>query len=118
MITKALLAAAAFALVAAGLQVPMRAWAVGSASHAIPPEALAKPLTPAEVRNIESYMRQIFGNAGIRIVHTAPDAEVFLGEHFLGVVYPDDQPGGRTYYFEMAIFEEETVRFPPPIRGR
>jgi hypothetical protein len=91
------------------------AWAVAAAVHY---DDAAKPLSEIETRKIEAYLRQIFGNPALRLVHTPPDAEAFLGEHFLGVVYPDKEKDGRTFYFEMAIFDSEIEESPPSRRHR
>jgi hypothetical protein len=117
---RALLLGAALAAVTLVAQwsAPLSAWAVGGGSHRVVVENSSKPLSPSEIRKIESYMRQVFGNQGIRLVHVAPDAEVWLGEHFLGIVFPDDQREGRTFYFEMAIFDDEVDQSPPARRGR
>jgi hypothetical protein len=96
---------------------PLSAWAVGG-SHRVVVENNSKPLTSEEVRRIERYMQQVFANQEIRLSHTPPDAEVHLGEHFLGIVYSEDQRDGRTFYFEMAIFEEEAAESPPQKRSR
>jgi hypothetical protein len=111
---------AAFAAATLAVQwgTPLSAWAVGVGSQRVVVENPSKPLSPSEIRKIESYMRQIFGSKGIRLVHAAPDAEVWLGEHFLGIVYSEDQKEGRTFYFEMAIFDDEVEQSPPAKRGR
>jgi hypothetical protein len=115
LILGAVLAAAALVI---QWSAPLSALAVGAGSHRVVVENASKPLSPSEIKKIESYMRQVFGNQGIRLVHVAPDAEVYLGEHFLGVVFPDDQREGRTFYFEMAIFDDEVEQSPPARRGR
>jgi len=81
-------------------------------------EPTAKPMTAAEVKKVEAYMRQIFNAPQLRITAAPPDAEVYLGEHFMGIVYPDDQKDGRTFYFEMAIFAEELDESPLARRHR
>jgi hypothetical protein len=97
--------------------VPLSAWAVGTNTSRVY-EPTAKPLTLAEVKKIETYMRQVFNAPHLRINAAPPDAEVYLGEHFMGIVYPDDQKEGRTFYFEMAIFAEELDEQPPARRHR
>jgi hypothetical protein len=91
---------------------PPLAWAVGS-----PPGAsidnLPKPITAGETRKIESHLRQTLGVKGIRLVSHPPEAEVFIGDRFIGVVYPEEQSGKRAFFFEMAIFDadlDEPVR--------
>ena len=97
--------------------VPPHAWAVG-ASPRVEVETAARPLTADETKKIESYMRHVLGNPRIRLTRVPPDAEVYLDEQFLGVVFPEDDKEGRTFYFEMAIFEEETEVFLPSRRHR
>jgi hypothetical protein len=96
---------------------PLSAWAVSTNSPRIY-EPTAKPLTPAEVKKVETYLRQILNAPQLRVSAAPPDAEVYLGEHFMGIVYPDDQKEGRTFYFEMAIFAEELDEQPPARRHR
>jgi hypothetical protein len=81
-------------------------------------EETAKPLSESETRKIETYLRHVFGNPAIRLVPTPPDADVYLGEHFLGVVYPEREKEGRTFYFEMSIFDTEIEESPPSRRHR
>ena len=71
-----------------------------------------------ETKKLEAYIRRVLGNPRIRLTRVAPDAEVHLGDEFLGVVFPDDHKEGRTFYFEMAIFEDEIEVLPPPRRLR
>jgi hypothetical protein len=81
-------------------------------------ETMAKPLTAGELKKIERYLRHVLGNPEVRLVSHAPDAEVFLGKQFLGVVFPDDHKEGRTFFFEMVMYPEEIEEFPPQVRGR
>ena len=97
--------------------VPLNAWAVG-ASPRVEVESAARPLTEQETKKIEAYMRHVLGNSRIRLTRVAPDAEVYLDDQFLGVVFPDDDKEGRAFYFEIAIFEDEIEVFPPPRRYR
>jgi hypothetical protein len=53
----------------------------------------------------------VLGNPEIRLVSHAPDAEVYLGEQFLGIVFPDDHKEGRNFFFEMVMYEEEIEEF-------
>ena len=119
--TRRTIALAATLVVAAILvtyrSVPLHAWAVGTSAPGIY-EPTAKPLTPAEVTKIEAYLQQILNAPQLRVAAAPPDAEVYLGEHFMGIVYPDDRKDGRTVYFEMAIFAEEIAESPPPRRHR
>ena len=111
----AILALAAVSLLHRNATPP--AWAVGAPMRVVA-EPAAKPLTAGETKKIEAYMRHVFGNQGIRLVPMPPDAEVYLGEHFLGVVFPDHDKDGRTFYFEMSIFDAEIEESPPLKRRR
>ena len=59
-----------------------------------------------EIRKIENYLRQLFGNARIRVVprpRKDDSAEVYIGEEFIGVLSVDDEDDERSYNFNMAI---------------
>ena len=59
-----------------------------------------------ELRKIETYLRQLFGNARIRVVprpKKEDSAEVYVGEEFIGVLFVDDEDDERSYNFQMAI---------------
>jgi hypothetical protein len=63
-----------------------------------------------EVRKIEAYMRQLFGNARIRVVPRPKkddSAEVYIGEEFVGVMFVDDEDDERSYNFQMAILQTD-----------
>ncbi|MCC6948174.1 MAG: DUF3126 family protein [Bradyrhizobiaceae bacterium] len=84
------------------LVVPHAAWAIGSpVGHNFKDEA--KPISTAEAGRIETYLRRVFGNSAIRLDRQPPEADVYLGKQFLGLVYPDETDGERAFYFEMAI---------------
>jgi hypothetical protein len=85
---------------------PPFAWAVGSPPGAAVDES-PKPITAGETKKIESHLRQTFGIKGIRLVSNPPDAEVFIGDRFVGVVYPEEQNGKRAFFFEMPIFDAD-----------
>lgn len=112
----ALLLAAFLAGVAVGqlqLSEPRAAWAVGSPiGYAFKDEA--RPITAAEAGQIELYLRRVLGNASIRVDQQPPEADVYVGGKFLGVVYPDENGGERSFYFEIAILgtdlEPETTK--------
>jgi hypothetical protein len=92
---------------------PQTAWAVGSpVGHTIRDEA--KPISATEMTKIEAYLRRVLGNPAIRLDRQPPEAEVFIGDEFIGIVYPDEADGERAFYFEMAILgddlDPDTVR--------
>ena len=99
-------AAAVIVLPQLNLSGPPPAWAVGSPPGS-PFDKLPKPLTAGETKKIELYLRQSLGVKELHLTPQPPEAEVSIGEKFVGVVYPDDQNGQRTFYFEMAIFDSD-----------
>jgi hypothetical protein len=82
------------------------AWAVGSLPGSLI-ESLPRPLTSTETKKIESHLRRVLGNKEIRLAPQPPEAEVFIGHRFIGVVYPEEQDGQRAFYFEMAISDKD-----------
>jgi Protein of unknown function (DUF3126) len=63
-----------------------------------------------ELRKIETYLRQLFGNARIRVVprpRKEDSAEVYIGEEFIGVLFVDDEDDERSYNFQMAILSTD-----------
>jgi Protein of unknown function (DUF3126) len=59
-----------------------------------------------EIRKLETYLRQLFGNARIRVVprpRKEDSAEVYIGDEFIGVLFVDDEDEDRSYNFQMAI---------------
>ena len=59
-----------------------------------------------EIRKVESYIRRLFGNTGLRVVprpKKKDSADVLLGEESIGVLSVDDEDGERSYNFEMPI---------------
>ena len=91
-----------------------------SAATALDPvdyAVISQALTAAELQKIEKYLRHVLGKPEIRLVSHAPDAEVYLGGQFLGIVFPDDHKEGRTFFFEMMMYKEEIEEFPPQVRG-
>ena len=57
-----------------------------------------------EVRQLDSYLKKLFGNPQIRVVPKKNDlAEVFVGEDDLGELTADDDEGERSYNFRMVI---------------
>jgi hypothetical protein len=63
-----------------------------------------------EIKKIETYLRQLFGNARIRVVprpRKEDSAEVYIGEEFIGVLFVDDEDDDRSYNFQMAILSTD-----------
>jgi hypothetical protein len=57
-----------------------------------------------EVRQLDGYLKKLFGTQNIRVVPKGADtAEVFVGEDDLGELTVDDEEGERSYNFRMVI---------------
>ena len=57
-----------------------------------------------EIKQLDAYLKKLFGNAQIRVVpKTADSAEIFIGEDDAGELTVDDEEGERSYNFRMVI---------------
>ena len=57
-----------------------------------------------EVRQLDGYLKKLFGTQNIRVVPKGADtAEVYVGEDDLGELTVDDEEGERSYNFRMVI---------------
>lgn len=57
-----------------------------------------------EVRQLDAYLKKIFGNPEIRVVPRGGElAEVFVGEDDVGELTADEDEGERSYNFRMVI---------------
>jgi hypothetical protein len=57
-----------------------------------------------EVRQLDGYLKKLFGNSNIRVVPKGSEAaEVFVGDDDLGELTVDDEEGERSYNFRMVI---------------
>lgn len=57
-----------------------------------------------EIRQLDAYLKKLFGNAEIRVVPKAGDeAKVLIGEDELGELTADEDEGERSYNFRMVI---------------
>jgi Protein of unknown function (DUF3126) len=64
----------------------------------------------AEIKKLDAYLKQQFGNARLRVVPKSTDAaEVFVGEERIGKLIVDDEDGERSYNFEMTLTMGEPV---------
>jgi hypothetical protein len=62
------------------------------------------PVQAQEIRQLDAYLKKLFGNADIRVVpKTADSAEIFIGEDDAGELTVDDEEGERSYNFRMVI---------------
>jgi len=58
----------------------------------------------AEVRQLDAYLKKLFGNQHIRVVPKGGDnAKVFIDEDEVGDLTADDDEGERSYNFRMVI---------------
>lgn len=57
-----------------------------------------------EVRQLDAYLKKLFGNNDLRVVPKSDgSAVVFVGEDDLGELTADDEEGERSYNFRMEI---------------
>jgi hypothetical protein len=57
-----------------------------------------------EIKQLDAYLKKLFGNQQIRVVpKTADAAEIFIGEDDAGELTVDDDEGERSYNFRMVI---------------
>jgi hypothetical protein len=57
-----------------------------------------------EVRQLDAYLKKLFGNPNIRVVPRGGEtAEVFVGEDDLGELTADEDEGERSFNFRMVI---------------
>jgi hypothetical protein len=68
----------------------------------------SKPATPAEIKSLESHLRNTFGLEEIEVKKRAKkqdSVEVFVKEEFIGVIYKDSDDG--KVQFQMAILADD-----------
>lgn len=57
-----------------------------------------------EIRQLDAYLKKLFGNTEIRLVPKAGDAaDVYVGEDEIGEMTADEDEGERSYNFRMVI---------------
>jgi hypothetical protein len=69
-------------------------------------------LDKAELHKLQGFLRQAFGNDGIRVTtakRNSDDADVHLGERQIGAIVVDDEDGDRSFAFDMKIPVERPV---------
>ena len=57
-------------------------------------------------KRLDVWLKRKFGNEKLRVTarpRKQDSVEAYLGEEFIGVLFLDDQRGGRAYIFEMPI---------------
>ena len=61
-----------------------------------------------QIKRLEAYLKRKFDNERIRVVPRArktDSLEAYLGDEFVGVLFVDDEKGGRSYILEMPILD-------------
>jgi hypothetical protein len=75
-----------------------------SGKEALPTTSKERPVDVQEIKQLDAYLKKLFGNALIRVVpKTADSAEIFIGEDDAGELTVDDEEGERSYNFRMVI---------------
>ena len=70
--------------------------------------AKAKPVTPQEVKSVETYLRKLFANKTIEVrarQKAADAAEVYVGGEFVCVLSKDTEDGEVCYQVSMTILD-------------
>jgi hypothetical protein len=70
--------------------------------------AKPQPVSPAELKRVEAYLRKTFGSRSLEIrarQKAADAAEVYVGGEFIGVVSKDTEDGELCYQFNMTILD-------------
>jgi Protein of unknown function (DUF3126) len=78
--------------------------AAQSGKEARPTIRRSGPVDVQEIKQLDAYLKKLFGNAQIRVVpKTAESAEIFIGDDDAGELTVDDDEGERSYNFRMVI---------------
>jgi hypothetical protein len=70
------------------------------------------PLDKSELQKLQAFLREAFGNEGIKVTQGKRDpdaADVFFGQRQIGKITVDDEDGDRSFSFEMPIPVERPV---------
>ena len=70
--------------------------------------AKAQPISPAELKRVEAYLRKLFGARTIEVrgrQKAADAAEVYVGDEFIGVLSKDTEDGELCYQMSMTILD-------------
>lgn len=70
--------------------------------------AKPQPVSPAELKQVEAYLRKIFGSRTIEVrgrQKAADAAEVYVGGEFVGIISKDTDDGELCYQFSMTILD-------------
>ncbi|MGE0769166.1 MAG: DUF3126 family protein [Hyphomicrobiaceae bacterium] len=67
-----------------------------------------KPITPQEIKSVETYLRKLLGNRSIQ-VRARPKAtdavEMYVGDEFVGVISKDTEDGEVCYQISMTVLD-------------
>jgi hypothetical protein len=61
-----------------------------------------------QIKRLDAYLKRKFDNESIRVVPRArktDSLEAYLGDEFIGVLFVDEEKGGRSYILEMPILD-------------
>lgn len=70
--------------------------------------AKPEPISKAELTQIESYLRKLFGSPRLSVrarPKVKDSAEVYVGDEFIATVTVDEEDGSRDFQFQMTILE-------------
>jgi len=69
-------------------------------------------MTPQEIGRLQTYLREKFNMAQIRIKprpQADESAEVYIGEEFIATIYRDEDEGEISYALTMTILDMDLV---------
>ena len=67
-------------------------------------------MTPIEIKKVEKYLCNMFGNKEIAIkapAKTNEPVEIYISDEFIGTVYRDEDEGEIAYSLQIMILEED-----------
>lgn len=67
-----------------------------------------QPVSAAELKSVEGYLRKLFGNPSIEVrgrQKAADAAEVYVGGEFAGIIAKDTEDGDVCYQFSMTVLD-------------
>ena len=70
--------------------------------------AKQQTVSASELKNVEAYLRRLFGNKTIEIrgrQKAADAAEVYVDKEFVGVIAKDTEDGDTCFQFSMTILD-------------
>ena len=70
--------------------------------------AKQQTVSASELKNVEAYLRRLFGNKTIEVrgrQKAADAAEVYVDKEFVGVIAKDTEDGDTCFQFSMTILD-------------